>query len=285
MFNVSIIIPVHNRQKFTLNVIKSIQAQKYTNYKIIIVDDGSTDGTSEEIKKRFPNVDIIYGDGNWWWTKSIVKGIEYSKIYKPNYILLLNDDLILDKCYLKCLVKYAETNPKVIQGSLGVDIDHRDSIVYPGDKFNRFTGLTSKCKSNNDYTKNNICLAGRGLWIPLCVLNDIKFDYHKFPQYAADYDFTLSANLFGYKLYLNDKAKVYYYLNETGYKQYFKQYSFYMLKRYLTDIKSTCCLKPRIQFCFKYCYYGFKYIAIIIHSSKCILGYFKRWIVYKYYHN
>ena len=52
-FHISIVIPVHNRRELTRNCLLSLQKQTYKNFSVIIVDDGSTDGTSEMIQKEF----------------------------------------------------------------------------------------------------------------------------------------------------------------------------------------------------------------------------------------
>ena len=61
--NIYIIIPVHNNKKETLNCLGCLAKQTFTNFKIIIVNDGSTDGTPEAIKTSFPEVEILTGNG------------------------------------------------------------------------------------------------------------------------------------------------------------------------------------------------------------------------------
>ncbi len=98
-----IIIPVFNRKNFTRKCLISLRNQSLKNFKIIIIDDGSTDNTSEMLKNEFPEVHVIIGDGNFWWTRSINLGVKYVLENKGDYILLLNNDTELDKfIYCKC---------------------------------------------------------------------------------------------------------------------------------------------------------------------------------------
>lgn len=111
--NVSIIIPVHNRKLITQKILSqlSLQINEYTNssedhfvieYQILVVDDGSIDGTSSLIRQEFSSVKIIKGNGNLWWTGAIVKGMEYAIAnLKPDYFLWLNDDLILSSSFIR----------------------------------------------------------------------------------------------------------------------------------------------------------------------------------------
>ena len=66
-----IIIPVFNSRQITLNCLTLLHSQTYNKYSIIIVDDGSTDGTYQAIKEQFPNVTVLKGDGNLWWAGAV----------------------------------------------------------------------------------------------------------------------------------------------------------------------------------------------------------------------
>ena len=77
--NVYIIIPVHNRKEITLKCLDTLkQNGDLDKYYVIVIDDGSTDGTSEAIQSLYPDVIILTGDGNLWWTGAIKKGMEYA---------------------------------------------------------------------------------------------------------------------------------------------------------------------------------------------------------------
>jgi GT2 family glycosyltransferase len=87
-----IVIPVFNRINFTRECLISLRGQTYTDYKTLVVDDGSTDDTEEIIKREFPEVKVLKGDGNLWWTGATNMGIEYAlKIgHENDFILTLN---------------------------------------------------------------------------------------------------------------------------------------------------------------------------------------------------
>jgi len=69
---VYIIIPVHNREALTLACLENLKANgDLQKYQVIVVDDGSSDRTSEEVKVNYPKFIFLQGNGNLWWTGAI----------------------------------------------------------------------------------------------------------------------------------------------------------------------------------------------------------------------
>jgi len=65
---VAVVVPVYNKIELTIRFLESFQQITYPNYSMIIVDDGSRDGTAEILRARFPEVIVLKGDGNLWWS-------------------------------------------------------------------------------------------------------------------------------------------------------------------------------------------------------------------------
>src|SRR5437868_1085131 len=113
---VEIVAPVHNRREITLQCLRSLSRIDRTglDVNIFIVDDGSTDGTSEAIREQFPSVKLIQGDGNLWFTEGTNTGVRAALKHDPKYVLLINDDSVFDEHFLVRLVETAETNPRSV---------------------------------------------------------------------------------------------------------------------------------------------------------------------------
>src|SRR4051794_654183 len=102
-----IVIPVHNRLDATRKCLASLHNQTYTGFRIVLVDDGSTDGTSEFVRESYPDVMVLSGDGNLWWTGAINLGIRYALAQaSENYaVLVINNDVEVYSDYLETLYR------------------------------------------------------------------------------------------------------------------------------------------------------------------------------------
>ena len=76
---IHVLIPFFNRKQLTLECLESFSKQTYSDYSITLVDDGSTNGSSEAIQSRFPNVEIIKTKGGLWWAESLALRVQPQK--------------------------------------------------------------------------------------------------------------------------------------------------------------------------------------------------------------
>lgn len=132
---VEIVAPVHNRKEITLLCLRSIARLNDDGLDIhcVIVDDGSTDGTSEAIKKEFPDVEVVQGDGNLWFTEGTNVGVRAALKHNPDYVLMINDDQVFDSNCLHYMIETAEKYPRSVIGSLLLlwDVPHKLFQVSP----------------------------------------------------------------------------------------------------------------------------------------------------------
>ncbi len=110
MKHVSIIIINLNGKRYTKNCLNSIKKNtSYKNYNVILVDNGSNDGTQEMIKSKYNWVDIIENKNNEGFSKANNSGIKYAiKNFNSDYFYLLNNDTLVEKNWLNEAVKTSE---------------------------------------------------------------------------------------------------------------------------------------------------------------------------------
>ncbi len=255
---IAVIVPVHNRQDITLNYLRQMQEIEVdgtASLDIIIVDDGSTDGTADAVREQFPNAVILRGDGNLWWTGAVNVGVQYALENKYDSILIMNDDLDLDTDFLTCLLDVANRNPGSLVSSVTVNRTeaNQDVILTAGFKRVGFFGdmvtlhAGETCLGDLEEVIKCDFLTGASLLVPIDVFGKIGlFDARNFPHGMGDFEFTLRASLNGYPCLVATGSRVY-----TEYNPKYPAWYFFSSSRreYLRNLFNSS----------KY-YYGFKSI-------------------------
>jgi GT2 family glycosyltransferase len=246
---------VHNRLEATRECLESLAAQNYGNFKVVLVDDGSTDGTAEYVAANHPEVAVIEGDGNLWWTGATNRGVRFalSVCRGSDYILTLNNDTVLPLNYLASMLSLARLAPKALIGSIARDYHRPETTVDEGVAIRWFSAKFVKLKapSNNGASRFYpvSTLSGRGTLIPVSVFREIGlYDAGNFPQYAADYDFALRARAAGYELYLHPDCYLYSRTDLTGISNVHNKVTFAAWLQSFNSIKSPNNLKVRLRF-------------------------------------
>jgi GT2 family glycosyltransferase len=218
---ICIVIPVHNRKKFTRACLLSLESQTIPADFIIVVDDGSTDGTKEMLYNEFPEVILIQGNGSLYWTAAINLGIRAACSMKADFILTLNNDTVASLDFVEKMMMHTEYSPSILLGALDIDIKNKKPY-YGGEIFNWRTGastyLLDVLNEEDQHGLHEVSLfPARGLLIPRIVFETIGiFDEKQLPHYMADYDFTQRARNSGFKIYCNYDAKLFTYPEEGG---------------------------------------------------------------------
>ena len=108
MAQTAIIIPVHNRRDVTLRCLACLEADGVFAWaRVLVVDDGSTDGTGDAVRARYPSVQLVPGDGNLWWGGAIRLGMETACRQGAACLLWLNDDCLPAPGTLRLLADHA----------------------------------------------------------------------------------------------------------------------------------------------------------------------------------
>ena len=213
MNKVGVVIPCFNN----LNVLKkSIPTIYSDDFIIVVFNDNSTDGTSDWLKKNFPKIIQLKGDGNNWWTGSLAKGIQKCIDNDCIYIMSVNADVLVSPELIYKLIETSKTYNNSVIASLVVEVKNPNKILWGGSYFKKIHSLipiySSKyiVKSGNDiksiaskvYETDEV--HGRGVLIPSKVIKEIgNYDYKNFPHYGGDNDFSLRLKNKDIKMYVD----------------------------------------------------------------------------------
>lgn len=257
-----IVIPVHNRREFTRQCLACLAAQTDRDFQTVVVDDGSTDGTDAMVGQEFPDVVLLRGDGNLWWTEATNWGVRYAQKHaqagRNDFVLTLNDDTRVAPDYLQTLLTAYRQHQPCLVGSVSVDSDNPRKLEYAGTQFELYTagGRHLSEDYGNDYHElvartdhvESASLPGRGTLIPMEVFDKIGlYDSKNYVHYMSDIDFSVRARKAGYRLVVSVASVVHEFVAATGIQVERKV----TLKEFIagfSSVKSPTNLKVRYQF-------------------------------------
>ncbi len=230
---VSIIIPCFNAVKYTKQCIESVFLQTNINYELILINNGSTDGTNkyfDKLKKQLkPNkklrrLIIIQSKRNLGVAKALNLGISKSI---GRYICYLNNDVIVTKDWLKKIVKAAKSNKQI--GAVGTMFNAFENKKYlkAVEKNKSLIDIMAQIISLKNSGKIKIAKTIHGLcmFIKKSVFKKVGlFNEHFYPCFGEDIEFCDRLKKNGYKLVDAKDVFVFHYWNKSvRSKQFNKQ--------------------------------------------------------------
>ncbi len=211
---VSVIIPTHNRKNKLIRLIDSILQSNYPKEKleIIVVDDASTDGTYEEVRKKFPQIKVIRNEKELFLAGSRNIGIKNAV---GEYIFLIDDDNVVDKNCIYELVMTLKSNNQIgIVAPLMYYLKQPNRVWCAGIRRNMVTSLTSKIYADViDQGQFNGLIESVDVLNAFMVKREVVekvgiFNDRDFPIHYDEADYGERVRRAGYRIVFNPKAKV-----------------------------------------------------------------------------
>ena len=104
---VYIILLTWNQRQDTLACLASLEQLTYPRFQILVVDNGSQDGTSEVIRRQFPAVDLLVNEHNLGFQGGFNLGMRYALAHGADFLLVMNNDTTVQPDMLDELMSYA----------------------------------------------------------------------------------------------------------------------------------------------------------------------------------
>lgn len=230
---VSIIIPCFNALEYTKQCIESVLLQTNINYELILINNGSTDGTKEyfdilkkQLKpnKKLQRTTIFQSGKNLGVAKALNLGISKSV---GKYICYLNNDVIVTKDWLKKIVKAAKSDKEI--GAVGTMFNAFENKKYLKDAEQNKSLIDVVAQTisikNSGKIKKAKTIHGLCMFIKKSVFKKVGlFNEDFYPCFGEDIEFCERLKKNGYKLVDALDVFIFHYWNKSvRSKQFNKQ--------------------------------------------------------------
>jgi GT2 family glycosyltransferase len=244
--SVAIIILNWRRLADTLACLDSVHAIDYPSVIIIVVENGSGDGSAEGIRAAFPNVTLLEQDINYGYAGGNNIGIQYAKTLGADYILLLNNDVEVKPDFLGQMMAVAEEHPFV--GIIGPTIyyfDQPEQIWSAGGRVDWVRGEAMMMGLNEmEIGQFGVIprpvewITGCALLIKMAVIEQIGSLDERFFAYYEEAEFCLRARRAGWGVVHVPTAKIWHKISSRA-REASPQVNYYMSRNRLLFLKLT----------------------------------------------
>ncbi len=204
---VYLIILNWNAWKETVECVESCLKLTYTNCRILIVDNGSTDSSESILRERFPFVVIIQTGENLGFAGGNNVGIRYALRHGADYTWLLNNDTVVDSEALGELLKIAESDTKIgVVGSKIYYYNRPDILWFAGGRITRLAKLVHHLGLNQADTQlhqENLdvdFITGCSILVRSATIQQVGLMREEYFLYGEDVDWNIRIKKAGWKI-------------------------------------------------------------------------------------
>lgn len=191
MSTVYIATATHNRLDILKKFVACIEEQTFRNWHLVVVDDGSTDGTGEYLD-LVDNVTVLKGNGNLWWGGALQLIYEWMHVIAADddILFISNDDVSYSCNYIETAVNILGEREKILLSGIGIDVTTGVAVdtpvIYHPEHFNYTKADIGSNKAN--------CVSTRSLFLKVSTMKYIGgFHPILLPHYGSDYEWTIRA--------------------------------------------------------------------------------------------
>lgn len=256
---VYIIILNWNGYKDTIECLESLKKITYRNYKIILIDNGSTDESVKILHAKYPKIKLIGNKVNLGFAGGCNIGIKYALKRNSDYVLLLNNDTIVDRKFLTELVNVSKKDVKIgITTSKIYYADKPNVLWSTGNKIDtrRLFAYISESKNQIDLGQYDIvkeidCAWGCSILIPNNLFVKIGLFDERYFMYVEDIDLCIRIKESGHKILYAPKSKVWHKISAASGGGWTTAQTYYNTRNYILMAHKLLTTKQKIKF-YKY---------------------------------
>lgn len=199
-------------EELTGECIDSLECSQYSRLRILLIDNGSPDGSGQRLHARFPNIPYLQMGRNLGYGVANNRGIEWALAHRADYVLVVNNDAVVLPEAIGLLVEAAESGEEVaiVAPFIGYH-DDPETAWYAGGQFSRLRGLgvhaaprpaegLTKAEEVS-FASGCVCL------ISARAIRDVGIFAEDFFSYVEDAEFCVRLKRAGYRLFFEPRAR------------------------------------------------------------------------------
>lgn len=212
--SVFIVVLNWNALAETMSCLESLRHLTYGGeLQVVVVDNGSEDGSSNTLRSRFPWVRLIENGRNLGYTGGSNVGLRYALAEGAEYTWLLNNDTTVDPDSLSSLVRAGERTKRIGLLSPRVWLPGRADVYWAGTVLDvaqrKFVDIAAAAKRGMTIPEGPLLLAGTGLLIKRGALERVGFLEDRYFAYVEDFDYSLRTIKAGLQTCLVQEARIF----------------------------------------------------------------------------
>ena len=244
-----------NGKQDTIECLESLK-NVTTPHHLVVVDNGSIDGSKEAVMSKFPKITWIENKKNLGYAEGNNVGIHYALKEKASFILILNNDTIVAPDFLEAFLETFEKNPKIaILGGKVHLYDHPEKLDHLGGMWNsrkgQFDLIGFRDKKEKWYTLQTLdYVCGCAIFAKAEVFQKIGGFDPRFFLFWEESDWCFRAKQAGYFSYFCPGANLWHKVSASFHQQKTTTTYFWWRNRLLW-IRLNCKNKERLRLFFK----------------------------------
>lgn len=201
--------------------VESLLASDYEQLTVLITDNGSPDGSGDKLHARFPEVPYLQTGSNLGYAAGNNRGIDWALSHGAGYVLVINDDTLVDRGAVSRLMRTAADKGAAIVAPLIVYHDRPDTIWYGGGYLSLVRALGAHERENqqvpsDDHTREVSFVCGCCFLIGADVIRELGAFDESFFAYVEDVELSLRVSRRGYRMVYEPAARIHHRVSPGG---------------------------------------------------------------------
>lgn len=226
MEKITVVIPHFNGIDILKDCLESLYKNTFSDFTTLVIDNGSTDGSQDFVRKEFPQVKLVENKENLGYAGGCNQGIHKSD---TPFVLLLNNDTVMPDNFLKEMLSAIEKDnniamvqPKILSiqnknkfdysGAAGGELD---IFGYPFARGRIFDEVEDDLHQYDAFDENCFWTSGCAVLLRKSVINEIGDLDEDFFAHQEEIDLNWRAQLAGYRNIVTTKTFIYHYSGYT----------------------------------------------------------------------